>query len=483
MSQPFNRRHFLKATAATACASSLLRGKAYAEPEQEPVFFFVIAASGGATIIDSLMPIPKSQTQTAGLVSYADTSLESVAGSAFVCPKPLENNSIQGALPLGNGFPISQFLRKHTADTIAVTQEVSSVNHNVAAKRAMTGNDIHGGRTITEEVAMAFGRQNLLANCNMAAAGYLENGHNAQTAAYALAEPIADPLMFALGLHHSRGIKAAPSVGALQNARNLRALLEKESPFLKRHEQERLMAEYMDKRQRMVNELEKGNLIDQLLLLEAPAGSGLTASGDMATLLSKFPNIAKDPFQAQAALGFLLAKNRLATAVTMGLAFNPVFEGEKRVVNAPIAFDWSHQDHMGAQNAMWSRVLQTVDGLMDLLKATDLDPQNPTKGKMWQRSFIFIATEFGRDKILSGQSSGHHLNNGNILISPMLKGNKIYGGVDTTTGLTYGFDPATGVAHKNLKAIDETGMYSLICHALGIEFEGRKNFAGVVKKA
>ena len=40
--------------------------------------------------------------------------------------------------------------------------------------------------------------------------------------------------------------------------------------------------------------------------------------------------------------------------------------------------------------------------------------------------------------------TGHHLNNGSLIVSPFANGNRVLGGVDPDTGLTYGFDPRTG---------------------------------------
>ncbi|MCX6129180.1 MAG: hypothetical protein NTX25_08990, partial [Proteobacteria bacterium] len=105
----------------------------------------------------------------------------------------------------------------------------------------------------------------------------------------------------------------------------------------------------------------------------------------------------------------------------------------------------------------------------------------PSKGKMWDRSMIYVATEFGRDKVASG-GSGHHLNNGVLMISPMLQGNKIFGGVDTTTGLTYGFDPTSGAPNTGI-VMKEKHHYSAMCHAMGINFEGRINMPALVRKA
>ena len=129
---------------------------------------------------------------------------------------------------------------------------------------------------------------------------------------------------------------------------------------------------------------------------------------------------------------------------------------------------------------MWSYMLKSIDGLIDLLKATDIDG-DPAKGKRWDKSLIYIATEFGRDKIATG-GSGHHLNNGSVIISPMVNGNKQYGGVNPDTGLTFGFDANTGAPDANLQ-LHEKDIYSAVAHALGIDFDGRKDKPIMVKKS
>ena len=103
---------------------------------------------------------------------------------------------------------------------------------------------------------------------------------------------------------------------------------------------------------------------------------------------------------------------------------------------------------------------------------------------MWERSLVYVATEFGRDKRrppgAMNWSTSHHLNNGSIMFSPLLEGNAVYGGVDPKTGLTYGFDPSTGRPDPASK-LNEGDVYSLIAHALKLDFPGRRAFDGVVR--
>jgi uncharacterized protein (DUF1501 family) len=124
-----------------------------------------------------------------------------------------------------------------------------------------------------------------------------------------------------------------------------------------------------------------------------------------------------------------------------------------------------------------------LDTLITLLKSYDY-MGDPALGKMWDRSLVYVATEFGRSKTRpSGSTSwgtGHDLNNGSLIISPLIKGNRAYGGVDPKTGLTYGFDRMTGEPKRDV-TLFEGDVYSLIAHAMGIEFPGRVDFPAVVK--
>jgi hypothetical protein len=317
----------------------------------------------------------------------------------------------------------------------------------------------------------------------LAGGGYGQNGDDVTVPDVARGQAVTDPLMFAFSTHGSRGINNDLSAGEMKALRSLRSQLETSSRYLDQFKDSRLLDSYMKNRERVVDMLEKGDAITKLMLLDpasANLGSfGLSTSADFNLVREKFPAMATDPYEARMALAFLAVKNGLSNAVTIAPPQSPLITAAG-TPNAPIAFDWSHVDHRGAQNSMWSYILKSVDGLIDLLKATDIGG-DPANGKIWDRSVVYIATEFGRDKLATG-GSGHHLNNGVVMISPLMNGNKIYGGIDTTTALTYGFDPATGAPDKNRK-MNERSVYSAAATALGIEFEGRHDMRALVKKA
>ena len=60
---------------------------------------------------------------------------------------------------------------------------------------------------------------------------------------------------------------------------------------------------------------------------------------------------------------------------------------------------------------------------------------------LWDRSLVYVATDFGRTKVRPENSpefgSGHDLNNGSSIISPMANGGSVLGGVDPDTAMTY----------------------------------------------
>src|SRR5687768_8866436 len=128
------RRQLLKTGAATAAALTVLPRAARAQESASPrKYLFVVGAGGGASIIDSFLPT--SSSEGASGAAYSALQLSQPAGSMLRCPKPV-GASIQGVIALGDGYDMATFLAKHAADTAVMTQECTSVNHQVAARRA-----------------------------------------------------------------------------------------------------------------------------------------------------------------------------------------------------------------------------------------------------------------------------------------------------------------------------------------------------------
>jgi hypothetical protein len=169
----------------------------------------------------------------------------------------------------------------------------------------------------------------------------------------------------------------------------------------------------------------------------------------------------------------------------MGFGNAPFVDPTGAIVDAPFAFDFAHNLHRIVQSLMWSHTTSILDTLITLLKTYDY-MGDPSLGKMWDRSLIYVATEFGRDKLrpagASSWGTSHHLNNGSLLISPLLKGNAVYGGVDPRTGLTYGFDPVTGTPDKS-RVFNESDVYSVIAGALNLDVPAARAFPAIVKGA
>lgn len=493
-----SRRRLLaggSAAAAAAAAAASLRGRrALSDPiaagsikhlaldPEDRKLLFVVCATGGGSIIDSFLPVAESEADPGvapGINVYPDSLIVQPPGSNIRCVNKLSDPIYTSS------YDLPTFLAKHYQDLVVMTHEGTSVNHSVAQKRAVTGANINRGRTISEAMAEIHGAGLPLPNVNMAVGGYVEPGDDPSLPTFARPEIVADPLMFAASTHGSRGILEAPTSQRMAQARAARAKLEAVSPFGQTYPNAPLRSTYMNVRSDLSPSLEELDLITKLMMIppdQLPPQYGLEASPLADQLPGAFSKLYEDRWEQQAALAFLLSHYGLSAATTISLTFDPIFVGDE-VIGTPLAFDYSHNDHRTAQNVMWSRVMLGVDGLISMLKAFDY-MGDPELGKMWDRSLIYIATDFGREKIRPSNSTnfstGHHLNNGSVLISPMLKGNQIYGGIDPDTCLTYGFDGLTGEPDEgDLKR--EGDVYSLVAQAMGIEFAGRRDLSGLIR--
>jgi hypothetical protein len=480
------RRSLLQALASATAVAGLpqLMRAAPARAQAIPAdrkFLFVMAAAGGGSIIDSFAPIVQSEsTLGATLVTYPGNFVSTVGNlrcvhSAF----PLQ---VLGSAVNGHLLP---FLQQHGEDTAVLMQESTSVNHIIAQKRAMTGNNINAGRTILEAAAQRHGTDLLLPAVNMCESGYLEPGDDPTLPDHARAVAVADALRFPFATDGRRGLGQTPNDVLLARARRIRDGIDDASNFGVTFRDAPMRQVYRDQR-RLTSSLEDADLITKLMMVRDIPGAlplndyNLSSSEDEPLVRAQFPGLFDDPLQAQAALAFLLVKSGVSCAVSMSPSFNPLLGNNP---NTPLAFDFSHTNHTFSQYAMWSRILRVTDGLIRLLKATNVN-DDPAQGTLWSRSVVYIATDFGRDKTRPANSfefgTGHNLNNGNIVVSPLVRGNRIYGGVDPETALTYGFDRTTGdpVPGSNMH---EGDVYSAVAHALDINFDGRLNMPAIVR--
>lgn len=475
MQQRLTRRNILQGLAGAAGAAALSQPARSAD--QKPSFLIVLGAAGGASIIDSFLAIRASESANAAtLNTFPDASVVSVAGSPFRAVDT--SDSSIGPIPFPYSTSQSTFVQKHYQDMLVATLTGTSVNHTVAQERSRTGNGAWLGRTLEECVANQFGVGYALPNVNMATGGYATRGLDGSLPLEVFAAPVAAPALWPFGLDGVKGVKGAPGVDLVQKARALRdGKLEPGTSFMRAFGDGDALRLWKQQRADAATKLEGANLIEKLnLLQDSPvtplSAYGLTSSPDAAALAATFTNLATDELEAQAALAFLLLKNRVTASVTIAPSFS-VLLGGGGILNPPLAFDFSHTANRATQAIMWNRILGIADKLIGLLKSAPLDASGAES--LWDRTLIYVATDFGRSKTRPAGSddfgSGHDLNNGVLLLSPLVKGNRVLGGVDPDTGLTYGFDLATGAPDTG-RTTSEAELFSGILDALGVDATG-----------
>jgi len=472
----------------TGCRDSLvspeqlerLGGKRMARLDGKPRFLIVMGATGGASIVDSLLAVRASEAaaNASRINTFADAQVQYVTGSPFRAVK-VDSKKL-GSIPIPVKTDQLPFVKKHKDSMLVATTVGTSVNHTIAQKRSLTGNAAWRGRTLQECVALQYGTGCPIPNVNMATGGYSERGTDDSLPTHCYGEVVTNPSLWPLGLDGGRGLKDAPSRDVLALARKTRDSLDSRSVFGQTFDNASALQRWNE--QRIVGQpaLEVQDLITRLNILpnsppQIPLTEyGLASSPDGARLRSVFPDFFTDPIQGQAALAFLLLKYRVSVSVTLGPSFNVVVGGEDGIANPPLAFDISHNDHRAGQAFMWARVMGVVDKLIDLLKSEPFDAA--TGESMWDRTLIYVATDFGRTRPRTENAtefgSGHDLNNGVLMLSPMLKGNTVLGGVDPLTTLTYGFDPRTGAPQSGKVTSNEPDIFSGILNAMGVDTSG-----------
>jgi hypothetical protein len=492
MTKQFSRRRMLQLGALATAAAGLgpsQRGDAQAATPVSPKdrkLLFVFCAFGGASIIDSFLPVAEGAVGDASISgainAYPDALVEQIPGSNLRHVGLLEDNQYSFYVKPAN---MGELLRHHGQDAAVICHDVSSVNHAIGQQRSLNGAGINAGRTLMEAMAVRYGAGLALPSCNMARGGFIEHGSDVTLPLRARHELITSPLLFAMGTHGYRGIAGLPASTGIERARRIRAALDEESVFGITFRDSPRLQTYLRQRKDAKTDFEGAGMIDKLLLLEQGSLDpklGLAGSELASVLRGKLPQMEIDEVQAQLALGFLLTYHGISSSIAVGLREDPPIV-EAGPLNTPIAFDFSHTNHRMTQNLMWGRVAGLLDAFISLLKQYDY-MGDPALGKMWDRSLIYVASEFGRSKTRpagsSSWSTAHDLNNGSLIISPLIKGNRVYGGVDVKTGLTYGFDPASGEPKPSSKLF-EGDVYSLLAQALGIPFSGRKDFPAVVR--
>ena len=453
----------------------------FAQTGELPKFLIVIGCSGGASIIDGALAQRSSEVNRNDLNSFPDMSVYSPPNSELRATR-VEVDGL-GSVPYRGVFDQKDFLDRYHNEMAVMTYTGTSVNHGIAQKRAITGNEAWGGRTIQEAVANQFGAQHPLPNINMAVGGYAEAGHDPSLPSYASAELISSPLLWPLGLHGSLGLSsegepALPSSVIAKARRWRNEQLDQDSKFMETFADDPSLKRWLEHRNQLMPEFESQNLINRLNFVPdspvTPLGNyGLSNAEDFDVIRATFTNTLTDPLEAQAALAYLLITQGISVTVTISPDFSPLIgRNANQVVDSPpLAFDFSHQAHRAGQALMWSRLYNISDKLIRLLKGREL----MSGTSYWDRSMIYFASEFGRTRHRPANAnefgSGHDLNNGALLISPMIRGGRVYGGVDPDTTLTYGFDPVTGNPEPG-RVMSEAEMFSAIAHALNLDVSG-----------
>ena len=463
-----------------------------------PRFLIVMGCFGGASMLDCFMPVDVSEAYThpqrGTVLSYPTTTVE---GSNIRC--------------VDRWWP-RKYLERHAAQSVVLSTLSSSVNHFVAQARAVNGRDVNAGRTMMEAVASVHGAGRALPNVNMGRGGYAEPGADPGLDPRFRAEIVTNPVTFPLTMSGHAGIVRNgdrpgedPDLRAAFTAR-ARALrdgeLETLSPFAQTFPTARRRRDILQARRTTEPMLEASRLIEELLFVPDLGEAfpleqyGLTSSSEAERILDRLPGAfpanatgtPQDRLQAQAALAYLLIRTGSSAAVTLT---EPGTDGF-------LAFDQSHQSHRGAQETHWDRVLRAADDLIYLLDTAEyIDADGPTGTTLWDRSMIVFATEFGRDKWDTGGGfgTGHHLNNGLLVTSPLLRGNQVLGAPDPNNGFLAGFDRTTGAvtpfddvpAGEDPLYSDprqpppEEAVYGTLLDALGVEYPEQETIPAMLK--
>jgi hypothetical protein len=472
----------------------------------DPRLLIVLTTTGGASMLDAMLAIRASESANAATLNCFPDSAVRTVGSFRAVDIDVP---YLGAIPIPVKGRQGAVVEAHQADMMVATWQRTSVNHLVGQRRAVTGNNAWYGRTLQEAVALTYGAGFALPNVHLTAGtGYTERGQDAALPAHCYGEFVADPRLWPLSLHGSQGIVGAPSHALLEQARLLRnTRLDPQSRFGRVFAGSSRLQHWEHLRGSPQQALEAQNLINKLMIspesAEFPlAAHGLGSSADGALVRAAFPDFERDPLEAQAALAFLLLKYRLSVTVTLGPSSNAVINAEGAenvgdasdpgkdddgtddddfgsgaglpegsIANPPLSFDFSHGAHRGVQALMWTRVLGVADRLIGLLKGEEWGNGQ----SLWDRTMIYVANDFGRSKNRPADAeqfgTGHDLNDGALILSPLANGGRLLGGIDPDTGITYGFDPASGAPDRG-RQMSEAEIYAGTAQALGVSLDG-----------
>ena len=470
------RRKLLQGVVASAAAAGagagLLRRPARAGGRASN-FLITVGCFGGASIIDSFMAISEDDD---GVTPEIAATLNCFAPSEIVeyGDSPFRAVDRQASL-FGNNYVGNQsaFLDAHRHEMVVATQTMTSVNHTVAQKRSVTGNGAWNGRTLMEAVAAEFGAGRPLPNVTMGSLGFRADGDDESLAPEAYAEPVADPMRWPLALDGVEGVEGHPDKEIVELARAVRnEELDPESKFWQTFQLSEKLNRWKKQREEDLPTIETAEVLQKLNFGLGHPSLPEFDQNDLAALETVFGNLSIDPLEDQAAMAYLLLKHGLSVATTISPNWNMVTHpggGPNNILNPPLSFDYSHTQHRITQTIMWQRMLSVVDGLINLLSTTE-HPESPG-ASLWEHTVIYMATDFGRSKGRQN-GSGHHLNNGSAVLSGgLLNGNTLLGGVEPTTGMTYGYNPMNGAPDDTVEMAEDV-LYAGILQALGVDTSG-----------
>ena len=491
----YTRRNLLKAAAVAAGAPLALR-HAHAQDAAIPRFLVILTAHGGASIVDSLLAVSRSACAAAGgdpdrLTTFADYPSVAPTGDAYQYVRPVPSSpfsapawrgTINFGRPITRTIDLYDLINKHKQDMLVMTQTVTSVNHDVGQTRSVSGNNAWRGRTIQEEMAAAYGAGLPLPNVHLTSgSGFVRRGLDDGLPSRFQGETVADPLVWPLALNGASAIRPWLRTDDLDTMRAVRDRIEGETTFARLFERSSRRASFLAKRAGRQRDIEAANLTPKLLLQQSTDSFrledfGLAPAPESDRLRQALPSLDDDPVEAQVALAYLLLKNRVSCAVTLGPNAAGISVGSATdpdfLRQPPLSFDYSHTDHWPAQMWMWDRVLVLADKLIELLRNEPFDDNT----SLWDRTLIWVTTEFGRSKVRPPNaetfSSGHNLNNGTLMISPLLRGNQVVGGVDPATLNTFGTPVGEWATPQPGVYLSEREPYALALAAMGIDTAG-----------
>jgi len=489
-SQP-TRRQFVQGlaalTGATAGTSALLNSDALAQSAKDPRFLIVLCAGGGGSIIDGPLAIRASECATPDVLNtFPDEQVVGWDGSPFRAVD--QEGADLGPIPASYSVTPSTYMERLRHEMMVATWTRTSVNHAIGQRRSITGNEAWKGRTLQELVAWQYGAEAPIPNVHLLPGfGFTDHGTDATLPIWSRGQLVANPSTWPLSLDGSKGLKNGMSPDVLAAIRSQRnEVFEPGTRFERVFQKAPRLLEWHEIRGTPQERIEGLDLINKLLVRSNDPSFpitdfGLEGSPAGQAVRDAFPNYQLDPLHAQAALAFLLLKYRVSVTVTLGATSDFIFDEDatggsnilahNSVLNPPLAFDSSHQGHRSAQAVGWQKVLRTADSLMALLKAEDFGDGT----SMWDRTLIYVASDFGREKRrpegATEWGTSHHVNNGVAILSPLVPGNTLRGGLDSDTGLTFGFDPVTGSPEPG-REMEEAEIFSGLLGALNVDTSG-----------